>query len=91
MPFLHMLIELAFGVGLFVNAILFVPQIISLYKLKDSKEVSLLTFGGFLLLQIITIMHGFVVKDYLLIFGFMLSVVTCGTTTWLIIWYRIRG
>lgn len=90
MPITHMIIEFAFGISLFVNAALFIPQIVRLYKLKDSKELSLLTFGGFFALQIITIMHGYVVKDYLLMFGFALSVLTCGTTAWLIIWYRLK-
>ncbi len=91
MAIVNMLIELAFSMALLVNAALFVPQIIRLYKVKDSKELSLLTFGGFLTIQLITVMHGFVVSDYLLVFGFSLSILTCGLTTWLIIWYRLKN
>lgn len=83
-------IEVIFGLGLFINAVLFVPQIIRLYKTKNSDEVSLLTFGGFWVLQFFTLLHGYLHKDYLLMFGFILSLITCGTVTAMIIFYRYK-
>jgi MtN3 and saliva related transmembrane protein len=91
MAIVNMLIEFVFSIALLVNAALFLPQIVRLYKVKDSKELSLLTFGGFLAIQTITVLHGLVVNDYLLVFGFSLSILTCGLTTWLIVWYRIMN
>ncbi len=82
------IIEFLFGIGLFINAFLFVPQIIKLYKKKDSEELSLITFGGFSILQFLTILHGYFHKDYLLMLGFALSLLTCGTVTFLIMVYR---
>lgn len=82
------IIETIFGLGLFVNAILFIPQIISLYKAKDSKEISLLTFAGFNLIQLFTLLHGYLHDDYLLVLGYFLSLITCGTVTVMIIVYR---
>jgi uncharacterized protein with PQ loop repeat len=37
---LKVIVDFIFGVGLFVNALLFIPQVIKLYKTKDSKDLS---------------------------------------------------
>ena len=84
------LIEMFFSLGLFINAGLFVPQAIQLYRTKDSKAFSLLTFGGFNLIQIFTVLHGFLQKDYVLAVGFCMSILTCGTVTVMIWVYRKR-
>lgn len=83
-------IEAVFGLGLFLNAALFLPQIFSLLKYKNSRELSLLTFAGFNLIQLFTILHGIINKDFLLTVGFILSFLTCGTVTTLIIVYRYK-
>lgn len=80
-----------FAVGLFVNAALFVPQILILLRTKHSDEISPITFIGFCFIQIFTIIHGLITKDIILIIGYVLSLITCGTVTVLIINYRIRG
>jgi MtN3 and saliva related transmembrane protein len=82
------IIEAIFSLGLFINAALFVPQAIKIFKTKDSKELSLLTFAGFNFIQLFTLLHGYLHKDYLLIIGYALSIITCGTVTLLIIFYR---
>lgn len=82
------LIEVIFSLGLFINAALFIPQAIKLYRKKDSKELSLLTFGGFLLIQLFIFLHGYLHKDYVLMIGYLFSLVTCGAVTLLIIMYR---
>lgn len=84
------LIELMFGLGLFFNAALFIPQIIKLYKTKNSQGHSLLTFAGFNLIQLFTLLHGYLRKDYLLMFGFVLSLITCGIISFMIIYYRYK-
>jgi MtN3 and saliva related transmembrane protein len=85
---LQNVIETIFGLGLFINAALFLPQIIRLHKTKSSEGVSLLMFGGFCLLQLLTIFHGIIHKDYLLIVGYILSLIACGTVTVQILLYR---
>ena len=84
------LIQIAFGLSLFVNALLFIPQAVVLYKKKDASEISLLTFVGFVIMQALAVLHGLVVKDYLLMFGFLLSMLSCGTVASLAIYYRLR-
>ena len=81
-------IELMFGLCLFFNAMLFIPQIISLVKTKDSKDMSLITFAGFNIMQIFAVLHGYLDKDYVLMLGFLLSFVFCGVVTFLIVLYR---
>jgi MtN3 and saliva related transmembrane protein len=90
MNFTH-LIEISFSLGLFINAALFIPQAIRIIKNKDAKEVSFITFFGFLLIQIATSLHGFLNNDYLLTYGTLLSIVTCGTVVVLIAFYRIKN
>jgi MtN3 and saliva related transmembrane protein len=85
------IIETVFSLGLFLNAALFIPQIIRLYQKKDSKEISLLTFAGFNVIQFFTILHGYIHQDYLLLIGYIVSFIACGIVTAMIIYYRLVG
>ncbi len=82
-------IDFIFGVALFINAMLFVPQAMRIWKAKDSNELSLITFFGFCLIQLSAIAYGYIHHDIILICGFLLSLLTCGTVTGLGIYYRI--
>jgi MtN3 and saliva related transmembrane protein len=79
-----------FGLGLGCNALLFVPQAIALWRKKTDEGVSLLTFGGFSVLQVVGIVHGVNHKDWSLILGMAASLLTCGTVTGLTVFYRVR-
>jgi len=83
-------VAVVFGLGLVCNALLFVPQVLALWRKKNSEGVSLLTFGGFSVLQAIAIVHGFYQHDLSLILGMAASLITCGTVTFLTIYYRLR-
>jgi len=83
-------VALLFGLGLGGNALLFVPQIIAVWKKKSDEGISLLTFGGFSVLQIIGIVHGLYQNDASLTLGMAASLLTCGTVTVLTISFRIR-
>ncbi|MDF2690583.1 MAG: rane protein of unknown function [Gammaproteobacteria bacterium] len=77
-----------FGVALFVNALLFVPQIYTLFKSKDAKGVSFTTFFGFSILQFITVLYGLIKQDYLMVGGYFLSFILCISISSLILIYR---
>lgn len=79
-----------FGVGLFGNALLFVPQAIAVWRKKSDEGISLITFGGFSLLQAIGIVHGVYRHDPSLIVGMTASLMSCGTLTALTLFYRAR-
>lgn len=81
-------IELIFSLLLFINAFLFIPQAIKLYKEKSTNGTSLLTFGGFLLIQFFVVLHGIIQKDKVLALGYSLSMLTCGSVIFLILLYR---
>ena len=83
-------VALLFGLGLGGNALLFVPQIIAVWRKKSDEGISLLTFGGFSVLQIIGIVHGLYQNDMSLTIGMAASLVTCGTVTMLTIFFRMR-
>lgn len=85
-----MISEFIFGIALFANAALFIPQLILLLRKKHADDVSLTTFLGFCIIQLFTIIHGIHAADYLLVIGYILSLTTCGSTTGLIIYYRLR-
>lgn len=83
-------VAVIFGFGLLCNALLFVPQAIAVWRKKTDEGISLVTFGGFSILQAIGIVHGAFQRDLSLIIGMAASLLTCGTVTALTIFYRIR-
>jgi MtN3 and saliva related transmembrane protein len=79
-----------FGLGLGCNALLFVPQVLAVWRKKSDEGISLITFGGFSVLQIIGIVHGVLEHDRALTLGMSASLLTCGSVTLLTLFYRIR-
>ncbi|MGB7547401.1 MAG: hypothetical protein WBM14_06615 [Terracidiphilus sp.] len=84
------IVAVIFGLGLLCNALLFVPQAVALWRKKSDEGISLVTFGGFSVLQAIGIVHGLYQQDLSLILGMAASLLTCGSVTALTILYRIR-
>jgi len=84
----HLIVEIGFSIGLLANALLFIPQIIAIIKNKSAKGVSLITFLGFNIIQLFTLFHGLILQDYILALGYLLSILTCGTVTFLVIYYN---
>lgn len=84
-------VDFVFSLGLFFNAALFIPQAITIFRHKNARGLSLLTFAGFNVMQFFTALHGYLVKDYLLMSGFLLSFLTCGIVTVFILYYRTTG
>ncbi|WP_028389307.1 PQ-loop domain-containing transporter [Legionella fairfieldensis] len=83
-----LIVEFGFSISLLVNALLFIPQIKALVKNKSAQGVSLITFAGFNVIQLFTLLHGLLTGDYLLAIGYLLSLLTCGAVTVLIVYYR---
>jgi len=79
-----------FGLGLLVNAGLFIPQAVKIFRSRTAKDVSLLTFAGFNILQIIGILHGYFQGDPYLMVGMVASFLACGAVTTLGLVYRGR-
>lgn len=88
MVFIKNLIDLIFGLALFINAGLFIPQAYKIFKEKTAAGISLFTFIGFILIQIATILYGIINSDYILIAGYVLSVITCGSVVILALIYK---
>ena len=82
------LVDIVFGAGLLINAMLFVPQAIRLFKKKESGELSLITFVGFCLTQLSAVIYGCLHGDYILMSGYLLAFATCSTVTVMIFLYR---
>lgn len=84
------IVAVIFGLGLLGNAMLFVAQVLAVWRKKSDEGISLITFGGFNLLQAIAIVHGFYQHDRALILGMVASLITCGSVTSLTLLYRTR-
>jgi MtN3 and saliva related transmembrane protein len=84
------IVAVLFGLGLVGNALLFVPQALAVWRKKSDEGISLITFGGFCALQVISIVHGVYQHDPSMIVGMGASLLTCGAVTALTIFYRIR-
>src|SRR5580693_8864032 len=83
-------VAVVFGLALLGNAALFVPQALAVWRKKSDEGVSLITFGGFCILQVIGVVHGVYEHDRSLIIGLGASFLTCGTVTLLTVIYRVR-
>jgi MtN3 and saliva related transmembrane protein len=84
------IVAVIFGLGLGCNALLFVPQVLALWRKKSDEGISLITFGGFSVLQLVGIVHGVYQGDLSLILGMAASLLTCGSVTFLTILYRVK-
>ncbi len=84
------IVAVIFGLGLIGNALLFVPQVLAVWRKKSDEGISLITFGGFSVLQAIGIVHGVYQHDLSLILGMSASLLSCGSVTALTLYYRVR-
>jgi len=84
------IVAVVFGFALMGNAALFVPQALAVWRKKSDEGISLITFGGFNLLQVIAIVHGVYQHDLALIVGMVASLITCGAVTTLTLVYRVE-
>ena len=84
-------VNLIFSCSLLLNALLFIPQAIKVLKEKESKNLSLITYIGFLGIQFMTVLHGILINDWLLVGGYIFSMITCGTVILLAIIYRNKN
>ncbi|MDE3187436.1 MAG: hypothetical protein KGM96_07925 [Acidobacteriota bacterium] len=83
-------VAVLFGLGLLGNALLFVPQALAVWRKKSDEGISLITFGGFSVLQVIGIVHGLFQQDPSLTLGMAASLLTCGSVTLLTLLYCVR-
>ena len=67
-----------------------VPQVIAVWRKKSDEGISLITFGGFSVLQAIGILHGVYQRDASLILGMAASLLSCGSVTLLTLLYRTK-
>ncbi|WP_250125466.1 PQ-loop domain-containing transporter [Chroococcidiopsis sp. CCMEE 29] len=77
-----------FGLGFVFNASLFIPQALRIIKNKSAKDVALITFLGFNFIQLNGILYGYYQNDRILLYGNLISLLSCGFVTFLAIIYR---
>jgi MtN3 and saliva related transmembrane protein len=84
-------VAFVFGLGMVLNAALFVPQAIHLWRTRTSQGVSIVSFAGFNTLQAIGALHGYFQHDYALMVGMLASLLTCGSVTLLAAHFSRKG
>ena len=87
MDILKLSIAFIFGASLFLNALLFVPQAIKLYRTKNAKDLSKITFVGFCFMQLSAVAYGIMNHDMILVIGYALSFCACLIVTVLLFKY----
>ena len=70
-----------FGFGMIGNALLFVPQVVGIWRSRRAEGISLITFLGFNAMQLVGVIHGVLQKDWALTAGMGASLLTCGAVT----------
>ena len=85
------LVAYIFGFGMILNAALFVPQAVRIFRTKTAAGVSVLSFAGFNALQIIGALHGYLQGDHALMTGMLASAITCGSVTVLAARYKAKA
>lgn len=88
---IRIFVESVFGLCLLFNAFVFIPQAMKVYKTKDVRGLSLITFIGFNIVQFFTILHGIINRDFVLVCGNVLAFVTCGIVTFFIVKYHKKS
>lgn len=81
-------ISAIFSLGLFINAVSFIPQIVRIVRERSTRGISLITFSIFLITQFSAVLYGFIIHSWILITGYILSMLTCGPVVILILYFR---
>ncbi len=81
---------LLYGIALFCNAALFIPQAWRIFKRKSAEETDLITFFGFNLIQLFGFFDRVYHQDYALIVGQGVSFLACGLVTVQLLFYKMN-
>ena len=84
-------IHIAYGAVFLWTVFAAFPQITTLLRLKDSSELSLITFLGFNFIQIVTVFHAYFYREWLLLAGVSLFLIVYAFISFLIAYYRLRA
>lgn len=82
------IVDLIFDLGLFINAVIYFPQIIKIIRTKETRDLSLVTFIGIALLQLSFALHGYFHQDNGLTIGMLAAFLVSSFLLFLIILYR---
>lgn len=86
-----LLSDILYGLALFFNAVLFIPQAWRIYKHRVIEDSDLITFCGFNLIQLLGFINGIYNQDYALIFGQAASFIACGLVTAQLLFYKYKN
>ncbi len=73
-----------------VNIFAFIPQSLKILKEKSAASLSSITFSCLLLIQFLIAIYGIYTKNTLITFGFIASLISCGST-FILSWIYIKN
>lgn len=79
--------DILFDISLFVNAIIMLPQLVRILRSKVVEGLSLTSFAGIFLLQLIMAIHGYFYHDFNLMIGMFFAMIVSGSIAALIVFY----
>lgn len=78
-----------FSFVLLINSAIFLFQFSKIINRKSADDVSILTFAGFAAIQLITLIHGYLHRDYILLYGTSLSLISCVLVICAVMYFRL--
>lgn len=88
--FITYVINIIYAAAFLWTAVSAIPQIMTLLRLKDSSELSVITFLGFNFIQVVTIIHACFYQEWLLLAGVSLFLIIYAYLSSLVIYYRVK-
>ena len=82
------IVDILLPISLLLNAVAYLPQIWRLFKVKESKELSIWTFILFWVGIFLVTVHGIFQHDYVLAWSYSPSLITCTVILVMIVYYR---
>ncbi len=83
------IIDFLFGSALLINAGLIIAQLMKIVSHKSARDVSLVTFAGFGLIQLVTLSYGYMHSASILFYGTMFSLIASLGVVVAIIYYKL--
>lgn len=78
---LEIIAKIIFEFGMLINAALFIPQAVKIFYRRSAIGLSLITYIGYNIIQLLMILHAYIHHDTAMLIGMLLSLITCGAVT----------
>ena len=78
---IEIIAKIIFEFGMLINAALFIPQAVKIFYKRSAISLSLITYIGYNIIQLLMVLHAYIHHDTAMLVGMTLSLITCGAVT----------